>query len=114
MKKVSDLKDTKNKNFVYLYKSLKGLPIYVGYGKSVQRALTHSGGSHNKGLKAWLAQNQFDLSIAGPYASRANQMSLRQHGDNAANLTLACRFQKSLFLNLLANRRIDPTLTALY
>ena len=66
-----NLKDTKNKNFVYLYKSLKGSPIYVGYGKSVQRALTHSGGSHNKGLKAWLAQNQFDLSIAGPYSSEA-------------------------------------------
>jgi hypothetical protein len=69
LKKFSKLEDSKNKNFVYLYKSLKGSPIYVGYGKTVQRALTHSGGSHNKELKAWLAKNQFDLSIAGPYAS---------------------------------------------
>jgi len=60
-----------NENFVYLYKTLSGVPVYVGYGHTVSRALTHTSGSHNKELKAWLAKNKFDLSIAGPYASES-------------------------------------------
>ena len=58
-------------NYVYLYKSLDGSPMYVGYGGTVQRALTHTGSSHNKKLKQWLAKNKFDLSIAGPYESES-------------------------------------------
>lgn len=56
-------------HFVYLYRTLQGDPVYVGYGQAVERALTHTGGSHNAELKSWLAQNKFDLQIAGPYLS---------------------------------------------
>ena len=56
-------------HFVYLYRTLQGDPVYVGYGQAVERALTHSGGSHNADLKRWLAQTKFDLQIAGPYSS---------------------------------------------
>jgi len=58
-------------NFVYLYRTLTGVPVYVGYGHTVQRALTHTGASHNRELKAWLVKNKFDLQIAGPYSSEA-------------------------------------------
>jgi len=58
-------------NFVYLYKTLTGTSVYVGYGHTVQRALTHTGASHNRELKAWLGKNKFDLQIAGPYTSEA-------------------------------------------
>lgn len=43
--------------------------MYVGYGNTTQRALTHSKGSHNLQLKHWLKKGHFDLRIAGPYAS---------------------------------------------
>jgi hypothetical protein len=56
-------------HFVYLYRTLRGDPVYVGYGRTVQRALSHSGASHNSGLQAWLDKNQFDLHVAGPYAN---------------------------------------------
>ncbi len=61
----------KNQNFVYLYKDLAGKPKYVGYGHNVERALSHSGASHNRALKVWLEQDKFDLSIAGPYKSES-------------------------------------------
>jgi hypothetical protein len=54
-------------NFVYLYRSLDGTVVYVGYGHTVQRALSHVGNSHNSGLKRWLARGKFDLQVAGPY-----------------------------------------------
>ena len=57
------------KHYVYLYTTIAGAVMYVGYGANVERALSHSGGSHNKQLKAWLARENFDLKIAGPYAS---------------------------------------------
>jgi hypothetical protein len=57
------------RNFVYLYTSQAGKAMYVGYGSTAQRALSHSGGSHNKQLKSWLKKGDFDLRIAGPYAS---------------------------------------------
>ena len=57
------------RNFVYLYTSSAGKAMYVGYGSTAQRALSHSGGSHNKQLKSWLKKGDFDLRIAGPYAS---------------------------------------------
>ena len=56
---------------MYLYKDLAGKPKYVGYGQNVQRALSHSGASHNKALKAWLEKDKFNLSIAGPYKSES-------------------------------------------
>jgi len=56
-------------NYVYLYRTLTGGAMYVGYGHNVERALTHSGGSHNHPLQEWLSRNDFDLRIAGPYSS---------------------------------------------
>ena len=56
-------------HFVYLYRTLQGDPVYVGYGHTVQRALTHTGASHNAAFKSWLAKNKFDLQISGPYAN---------------------------------------------
>lgn len=56
-------------HFVYLYRSLQGEPVYVGYGHEVHRALHHTGASHNADLKRWLARNKFDLQIAGPYTN---------------------------------------------
>ena len=58
-------------NYVYLYRTLAGVPVYVGYGHEVARALQHSGGSHNQPLRDWLAKNQFNLRIAGPYSSES-------------------------------------------
>ena len=63
-------------HFVYLYRTPKGQPIYVGYGKSVQRALAHSGSSHNSDLKLWLTKNRFDLQVAGPYDSEREAKSV--------------------------------------
>lgn len=60
-----------NKHYVYLYRDLAGKPKYVGYGQNVARALSHTEKSHNQRLKAWLAKNSFDLSIAGPYKSES-------------------------------------------
>ncbi|MEI6096251.1 MAG: GIY-YIG nuclease family protein, partial [Gammaproteobacteria bacterium] len=57
------------RNFVYFYSSSAGKAMYVGYGNTAQRALSHSGGSHNKRLKSWLKKGDFNLRIAGPYAS---------------------------------------------
>jgi hypothetical protein len=54
-------------HFVYLYRALNGDPVYVGYGQTVQRALSHTGSSHNCQLKEWLANGKFDLQVAGPY-----------------------------------------------
>lgn len=58
-----------SEHFVYLYRDHAGNPVYVGYGHSAQRAISHRGSSHNSGLKAWLAKENFDLQIAGPYES---------------------------------------------
>jgi hypothetical protein len=57
------------RNFVYLYSSSKGKPMYVGYGSTAQRALSHSSNSHNDNLEHWLKRGDFDLRIAGPYVS---------------------------------------------
>ena len=56
-------------HFVYLYRDRTGRPMYVGYGHTAQRAISHKGGSHNKELKTWLGREDFDLQIAGPYSS---------------------------------------------
>lgn len=57
--------------YVYLYRSASGVPKYVGYGMSVERALAHAGASHNAALRAWLDEERFDLSVAGPYRDEA-------------------------------------------
>lgn len=56
-------------NFVYLYSTRDGKPMYVGYGRTAQRALSHSGCSHNRELKNWLSREDYHLKIAGPYQS---------------------------------------------
>jgi len=56
-----------NKHFVYLYRTVAGVPVYVGYGKEVSRSISHRGHSHNQELRLWLENNPFDLQIAGPY-----------------------------------------------
>lgn len=43
--------------------------MYVGYGHNVERAISHTGGSHNVRLKSWLKREKFDLRVAGPYAT---------------------------------------------
>jgi len=65
--------DVSRRNFVYLYSSSKGNPMYVGYGSTAQRALSHSKGGHNEQLKRWLKRGDFDLRIAGhtAFAPRA-------------------------------------------
>ena len=54
-------------HFVYLYRTRSGVPQYVGYGHSVQRALSHANHSHNSDLRTWLENDNFELTIAGPY-----------------------------------------------
>jgi hypothetical protein len=54
---------------VYLYEDHQGNPMYVGYGNTAQRALSHTRGSHNRKLRAWLAKGKFELKIAGPYTN---------------------------------------------
>lgn len=58
-------------HFVYLYRSVAGVPKYVGYGADVKRAMSHAGASHNDELKRWLEADRFDVTIAGPYASES-------------------------------------------
>ena len=56
-----------SEHFVYLYRNEVGRPVYVGYGHDPQRALAHSGTSHNVGLGTFVEAGKFDLTIAGPY-----------------------------------------------
>ena len=59
------------KHFVYLYRSISGVPKYVGYGADVKRAMSHAGASHNDGLRHWLEADRFEVTIAGPYSSES-------------------------------------------
>lgn len=54
-------------HYVYLYRSMAGVAKYVGYGMSVERAISHTGHSHNDQLRAWLQKGDFELSVVGPY-----------------------------------------------
>lgn len=56
-----------SEHFVYLYSTQTGKPIYVGYGKEVSRALSHTSNSHNKELERWLDKNKYELKVSGPY-----------------------------------------------
>jgi len=58
-------------HFVYQYLDRSsGATVYVGYGMATDRALSHAKTSHNDGLRAWLEKGEFELRIAGPYASK--------------------------------------------
>ena len=54
-------------HFVYMYSTSAGKPVYIGYGKAVSRALSHTNKSHNKQLASWINNNKYDLKICGPY-----------------------------------------------
>lgn len=63
-----------DRHYVYLYRAPSrgaelGTPKYVGYGMSVQRALSHPDNSHNDRLLRWLADGHYTLEVAGPYDS---------------------------------------------
>lgn len=57
-------------HYVYRYLDHRRRTVYVGYGESPERAMSHSGGSHNEDLRNWLMQRRFELLIAGPYRDR--------------------------------------------
>lgn len=79
-------------HFVYLYRTLQGEPVYVGYGHEVERALSHTRGSHNAEFKVWLARNKFDLQIAGPYVNVREAKAV----EAALISSLMPRFNRSL------------------
>ena len=58
-------------HYVYLYRSVSGVPKYVGYGRAVGRALSHQAASHNRKLAAWLKKGDHRLEVVGPYGSEA-------------------------------------------
>lgn len=58
-------------HFVYQYLDPDtGETVYVGYGKSTSRALSHAE-SHNRELRDWLRRERFRLRVAGPYPTEA-------------------------------------------
>jgi hypothetical protein len=55
---------------MYLYRSTTSAQIrYVGRGTTPDRALQHTGGSHNEGLRALIETGNYTLEVAGPYRS---------------------------------------------
>ena len=83
--------DSDGEHFVYLYRTPAGIPKYVGYGKTVDRATAHAEVSHNSGLRSWLASGQFDLTVAGPYGDRREAL----HVEAALISALSPEFNKS-------------------
>lgn len=61
--------ESEHKHFVYLYRDRDGSPLYVGYGESPKRALSHVSRTHNPRLEKKLANGEFRLEIAGPFES---------------------------------------------
>ncbi|WP_299039993.1 hypothetical protein [uncultured Pseudokineococcus sp.] len=83
---------------VYLYRSTGGAQIrYVGRGASPDRALQHTGGSHNEGLRTLIESGNYTLEVAGPYASTSEAAlveaalisALKRSGTQAALTNLA-------------------------
>jgi hypothetical protein len=56
-------------HFVYLYWDLDGRAIYVGYGMSPERAISHASKSHNPKLQEFLQKGEYTLEIAGPFGT---------------------------------------------
>jgi hypothetical protein len=63
-------------HFVYQYLDVNGRTMYIGYGESPSRAMSHTGGSHNPGLRSWLESGVFELRIAGPYRDEAEALAV--------------------------------------
>ncbi len=62
--------DREHNHFVYLYRNKDGSPLYVGYGESPQRAISHISKTHNVELEKHLKKGRYNLEIAGPFESR--------------------------------------------
>ena len=55
---------------VYLYRDPNSQKIvYVGRGTRPGRAVQHTGGSHNPGLRAIIDEGDYSVELAGPYSS---------------------------------------------
>lgn len=109
---------------VYLYRRLSSPQIrYVGRGTTPDRALQHTGGSHNEGLRALIESGDYALEVAGPYASAAEAAlveaalisALERTGAQAALTNLAPgsgpRFRPLGVPGDLAGRPLAPPLT---
>lgn len=53
-------------HFVYLYQTLHGRVVYVGYGQRSPRSMAHSDHGH-AAFQAWLRAHPHEIRIAGPY-----------------------------------------------
>jgi hypothetical protein len=80
-------------HYVYLYRDRSNArrPMYVGYGMTVGRAISHARQSHNAALRAWLGAGNFDLTVAGPYRDKAEG----QHVEAALISALSPAFNRS-------------------
>lgn len=65
-------------HFVYLYRATGKArkPMYVGYGESPDRASSHPDRSHNEGLVEWLKTGKYELTVAGPYATKTEGLKV--------------------------------------
>lgn len=53
---------------VYLYRDPNSQKIvYIGRGATPGRAVQHTGGSHNPGLRRIIEQGDYSVELAGPY-----------------------------------------------
>lgn len=109
---------------VYLYRGQGSAQIrYVGKGASPERALQHTGGSHNPGLRALIETGEYVLEVAGPYPSPAEAAlveaalisALSRSGTQAALVNEAAgagpKFRPLGVPGELADRPLQPPLT---
>jgi hypothetical protein len=61
--------DCEQSHFVYLYRDKDGSPLYVGYGESPKRAISHINSTHSVQLEKKLVRGGYSLEIAGPFES---------------------------------------------
>lgn len=109
---------------VYLYRR-EGSPQvrYVGRGATPDRALQHTGGSHNPGLRELIEEGEYVVEVAGPYRSTAEAAlveaalisALSRGGTQAALENKAAgsgpKFRPLGVPGDLAERTLMPTLT---
>ena len=113
-----------SKACVYLYRALGSPQIrYVGKGATPDRALQHTGGSHNAGLRQLIETRQYVLEVAGPYSSPTEAAlveaalisALSQGGTQAALVNEAAgagpKFRPVGVPGELAERTLLPALT---
>ena len=61
------VEDLASQFFVYLYHSASGVPEYVGYGMTSTERWRMPEPATTQLFAAWLDEERFDLSVAGPY-----------------------------------------------